>query len=206
MGASNSEQSKTNFYALKAKTSDQDPAAYFGHNTKQGDSWAITEKFNTFSGHLTDIKHSTYQYEGETKNKVEFTLKDADGTTNILSANFSNLTYSLLNSLAGCNPEKIEMNLSLGKAKVIDGKMGKQYPSIWVKNNGEEVKWKYEFAAIPKATDVKVGNKTVKDDTKVVEFWIKVINEIKPKLTAIGEVKTESQGEPILSQNDDLPF
>ena len=207
MGAHNSTQSQTSFFALKAKTSDSDPTAFFGKNSKVGGQWTITERFNSFNGNLIDIKHSTYEYEGQTKYKCELIMKDNDGTQNILSANYSNLLYSLLNSLASCEPEYIEMNLSLGKAKVIDGKEGKRFPSIWLKNNGEEIKWKYEVADQPKADKVKVGGKIVSDDTKVIDFWTEVIdNEIKPKLKGqIKELQIQKSHVPVASDSD-LPF
>jgi len=214
MGAHNSEGSMTNFYTLKAKSSDTDPTAFFGKNTKINGTWGISEKFNSFNGNLVDIKHSTYEYEGQTKHKAELTFKDKDGTKNVLSANYSNLLYSLLNSLASCEPEFIEMNLSLGKAKVIDGKAGKQFPSIWAKNNGEKIEWKYKFEDQPKGDKVKVGTQTVTDDSKVVEFWSKVIDtEIKPKLKAEAKNAEKQEAtaetfEPIADNSNDgsLPF
>lgn len=208
MGASNSEQSRTNYFSLKAKTSDTDPTPFFGKNTKTGNGWEITEKYDSMDGNLTDIEYSTYVYEGETKHKCKLILNDNDGTRNSVESNFNNLLYSLLNSLASCEPGFINMNLSLGKAKIIDGKEGKRYPSIWVKNNGEEVKWKYGAEQLPRPEKIKAGSKTVLDDTKVIEFWTKVIdNEIKPKLKAKPKDASVEAGEPIISPSHlDLPF
>jgi len=202
MGAHNSEQSKTNFYALKAKTSETDPTPFFGKNTKTGNGWEITEKFNSMDGNLIDIEHSSYEFEGETKHKCKLHLQDKDGTRNTIESNFNNLLYSLLNSLSSCDPGFISMNLSLGKAKIVDGKEGKRYPSIWVKNNGKEIKWKYDATQTPRPEKVKVKTKTVVDDSKVIEFWIKEISDIK---TNLGGKKNETPVN-IADVNDDLPF
>lgn len=207
MGAHNSEHSQMNFYNLKAKTSDTDPSPFFGKNTKTGNGWEITEKYDSMNGNLAGIEHSTYEYEGETKHKCKLILKDADGTKNSVESNFNNLLYSLLNSLANCEPGFIAMNLSLGKAKIIDGKEGKRYPSIWLKNNGEEVKWKYSADQLPRPEKIKAGSKTVLDDTKVIEFWKNVISEIKPKLKDKAKTVEAGNVEPIPSPHDqDLPF
>lgn len=204
MGAHNSENSKTNFYALKAKTSETDPTPFFGKNTKTGDGWKITETFNSFSGNLVKIEHSTYEHQGETKHKCKMTLKDGE-ETNTIESNFNNLLYSLLNALASSESlGNILMTLFLGKAKIIDGKEGKRYPSIWVKNNGVDLKWKYNFEETPKPKKVKVGGKTVADDSEVVEFWKNVIvTEINPNLNLKSEVKPSSNVSPVMDEKDD---
>ena len=217
MGATNTAENRTNFYSLKAKTSESDPTPFFGKNEKTNNGWEITEKFNAMDGYLTKIEHSSYEYQGETKTKLKMTLNDADGTINSLESNFNNLVYSLLNSLLGCeNIGFVAMNVWLGKSKIgADGKESKRYPSIGVKNNGIEAKWFYEFNKTPKPDKVKVGAKMVTDDSKVIEFWKKKIEEINGKLSAMpttASPQTNNGGEntpPNLDtnfDNDSLPF
>jgi len=180
MGAKKTERKNISFFALKAKTSDTDPTPYFGKSTKTGDKWVITEAFDAMDGHLTAIKHSTYTWEGQEKNKLEITLCDPDGAINVVGANFNSLTYTLLNLLA--SQEKIgRLDISVWLGRANDD--GKQFPAISVKNNGVQCKWKYPYETQPKPEKVKFKNKTVIDDTNVVEFWKTVLAEIREKIT-----------------------
>jgi hypothetical protein len=221
VGAKNNERSAINYFAMKAKTSDSDPTPFIGKSTKTGDKkWEITEKFNSIDGKLVAIRHLIYETEKTEgpKNKLELKLMDEDGTINMLSSNFNNLAYSLLNSLANCNPEKIDISVWLGKAREADGK---RFPAVGFKNNGAEVKWKHDWANQPHPEKVPFKGKTIVDDTEVIAFWIKVIDtEIAPKLTAWEEPKsaTTSTAPPtealeaaiipgaLLPPDDDLPF
>lgn len=186
MGAKKQKRNNINYFSLKAKTSDVDLTPIFSKSEKVGGKWTITEKFDAMDGQLTDIRSLNYEFEDEQKTKVELTLRDEDGSINIVGANFNGLTYTLLNCLANCDKiGKIDMAVWLGKAN----EQGKQYPSISVKNDPflvgdpEQCKWKYKYADLPKVEKVKVKNKIVTDDTALVEFFVKVINEeIKPKL------------------------
>lgn len=211
MGASITAEKRTNFYSLKAKTSEVDPTPFFGKNEKTNNGWEVTDKFNAMDGYLTKIEHSSYEHLGETKTKLKMTLNDADGTVNSLESNFNNLVYSLLNSLLGCeNINFIEMNVWLGKSKVgMDGKESKRYPSIAVKNNGVEAKWFLEYAKTPKPAKVTVGKKTVTDDSEVIEFWKKKIDEINGKLSAMpvsSTPQTNNSGENKTPPNLDTNF
>lgn len=216
MGAYNAESKKTVFFALKAKTSDTDPTPFFGRVTKVNDQWVVTDKFNAISGRLVKIEHSTYEFEQQTKHKVQLHLMDADGTENILGANFSYIVYSLLNSLAACEdplpvPENIDLRVYLGKAKVVDGKAGKQYPGISIKNNGLEIKWKWQWDNQPHPEVVEFKGKKIVDDENVINFWKNVIdNVIKPKLKS-PEPQPEQAAEsnPVFdggAGKDDMPF
>ncbi|KKQ95362.1 MAG: hypothetical protein UT21_C0006G0034 [Candidatus Woesebacteria bacterium GW2011_GWA1_39_11b] len=219
MAAYNADRKKLSFFALKAKTSDTDPSPYFGLNTNDGNGWKITDKFNSIKGHLVGIAHSTYEYEGQTKNKMELRLQDDDGAMNVVGANFSYLVYSLLNSLASIEkPDLIDMRVYLAKAKVSEGKTGKQFPGIVIKNNNQDVKWKYQYDELPKAEEIEFKGKKIYDDEKVIAFWKDVIeNQIKPKLRAPLdaaehiEAQSETEGTPppdVLAHTtpDDLPF
>lgn len=181
MGASNKSGSNKRFYTLKAKTSDKDPKPFIGLQVKQNDKWGIGETYNNLQGEIISLTHSSYEFEGETKNKFIMTLRDKEGDMQ-LEGNFNSLAYSLFNSLAGTNNlGDIEISVWLDK----EIREGKQYPKLGVKNNGGKTTWKYDWANdIPKPEKVKVGAKTVTDDSKVVEFWKKVVEEIGMKLNS----------------------
>lgn len=211
MGAKNSENSTTVFLSMKAKTSDTDPTPYIGVNVKEDGQWKIGSKFNAVDGVLHSIKCSEYEYENEVKNKCEITLLDDDGTRCVLSSNFNNLLYSVLNSLASDYvPGKIEINVWLGK----ENDQGKRYPSAGVKIDGEKLEWKYKPSELPKPKVVPVPGtrKTVTDDTNVIEFWKKVIDDISSRLSPPQEGPKSSKQSSVPAQeqaempNDDLPF
>jgi len=221
MGAYNDERSNRAYYSLKAKTSDTDPTPYIGKSEKQGDSWSIAHKYNAIVGWLFDIKHGTYEYEGQVKNKVELFFTDHDEKQFVLSANFNSLTYSLLNSLASCHnpgPGWVDINVWLGKAKVTNGVAGKQYPSVALKNNGQKVKWAYLIDEIPKATKETYKGNVIIDDSAVIKFWVHVIdNDIKPRLKpftptlepldeAVDAASDVKLPPAIGGGGDDLPF
>lgn len=193
---------------MKAKTSDSDPTPYIGKSTKTGDKkWEITEKFNSIDGKLIAIRHLTYENEKTEgiKNKIELKLQDEDGTINMLSSNFNNLAYGLINSLANCNPDKIDISVWLGKARESDDK---KFPSIGLKNNGEIVKWKYTWDQQPHPEKVPFKGKTIIDDTEVIAFWINVIDlEIAPKLKSweTQETPANKPEAPITEAVDAIP-
>ncbi len=136
MAAGNSNNSNATYYKLKAKSSDTDNTPYFGRNEKVNDVWTIVEKNTWVSGHLSDIKHETYDYEGAKKHKVAFTLIDPDGSKTIVEANYNNLTYGILNALASFSPQEIKIEVWLGQAKIENGREGKRYPSAAIKVEG----------------------------------------------------------------------
>jgi hypothetical protein len=183
MGAKMQDRNNVTYLKLKAKTSDSDPTPFFGKTEKKNDKWEVTEKYNSVDGHLKGIEYSSYEYEGETKWKVSMKLVDPDGTITQLESNFNGLIYGILNALRGCKPDLIEINVWLGKAKVINGKEGKRYASAGVLNNGEKIGWHVPYDQLPQPEKVSFKGKTVTDDTAVVEYWKNVIDsEIKPSL------------------------
>lgn len=179
MGAHKNEQSSNLYLKLKAKTSDTDPTPFFGKQEKQGNEYVITEKFNKVDGKIISLETDTYEYQGETKSKFKIILQDADGSKTYIEGNFNSLAYSIFNSLAGThNLNFIAIEVWLDK----EVKNGKQYAQCKVLNDGERTNWKYNWNDVPKPEKVKVGNKTVTDDTKVVEFWTKEAGGVAAKL------------------------
>lgn len=190
MGVKNSNQSMTTFVSLKAKTSDTDPSPYFGKNEKKGDAWEITEKFNSVDGHLRDIGYKSYEYEGQTKYKCVMKLVDPDGSVTQLETGFNNLLYGILNSMRGSKLDFIEIQVWLGKAKEVGAK---RYPSGKVLNNGTQLEWQVAHDQLPRPEKIKVKNTVVMDDSEVIEYWKKVIdNEIKPNLSKDPVVQERS--------------
>jgi len=202
MGAKNSQgENNITYLKLRAKTSDTDPTPFFGKNEKQGDHYAITEKFDSVDGHLVEITHESYEFEGDKKFKCKMKLRDEDGSITVLEANFNNLLYGIINALAGCTPDLIDLKVYLGKGK--DG--GKQYPGVVIKNNGEQIKWAYNWNDLPKAEKVPIGNtgKTYLDDSNVIKFWQGEIEKINSVLKK-EQPKTNTQQAPPPPSTEDV--
>ena len=208
MGAKTNSGSNKRFYSLKAKTSDSDPNPYIGRQEKGESGWQIAEKFNSIEGRLISIAHSSYEYQGEQKTKIIIGLDDGHEEMS-LEGNFNSLVYSIINSIAGTNNlGNIEINVWLSKEIV----NGKNYPKCAVKNDGEKTKWKYDWNNVPKAKNVKVGNKNYKDDSEVVEFWKKEIEGISARIkpnsadNAPPPAQYQSQNTGFEDEDSGLPF
>lgn len=203
MGAKNQTGTRKTFFSLKAKTSDSDPTPYIGRQEKGDAGWHIAEKFNAIEGRLVSIAHSSYEYQGEQKTKIIIGLDDGNEEMS-LEGNFNSLVYSILNSLAGTNNlGNIEINVWLSKELV----NGKNFPKCAVKNDGDKTTWKYDWNNVPKAKDVKVGNKTYKDDSDVVEFWKKEVEGIAARIKVAAPAETSqptNEPESVMQKDDDF--
>ncbi len=210
MGLDNKSGSTKKFLSLKAKTSDTDPTPFIGVNEKTGDTWGITQKYNSISGKLKSIAHDSYEYQGEQKTKIIMVIED--DVEYQLEANFNSLIYSILNSLAGTKDiGKIEISVWLDP-KLVDGK---KYAKAALKNNGEKTEWAYKWDEIPKAAKVQVGKKTVMDDSAVIDFWKAEIDKISDRLPKGVQSNEEATSEDLandlaasseLNKTDQLPF
>jgi hypothetical protein len=200
MGAKNTINSTATYLKLRSKTSDTDNTPFFGKQQKVNAKWEITERFNSVDGKLVSLTHDTYEYEGETKYKCVITLEDFDGTKTVVESNFNNVLYSILNSFANYEDGIIDINLWLSKEKE-----GKKYAQGGVNIGGNKLEWKYKFSDLPKAKEVKVGKKTVKDDSEVVEFWCKEIDKIAEKLKHKNVAENNNQEAPPPDKSD-LPW
>lgn len=178
MGAKNNEGTKMTFWKMDARTQDGRTPIFVKVEKVDG-SWRDTEKFNTLFGTVVDIEHKQYEFEGEMKHQAIIVLADKDGLRDKVQCGFNQCTYNLLNSLAGSDLSA-EMEMTI--ATKTDKDTGKVWPAIYVEFGGQKSTWKYDPKELPKSEKVKVGSKEYTDDTKVVEFFINVIAEIKPQL------------------------
>ena len=214
MGARNITNTAT-YFKLRAKTSDTDPAPYFGRQVKHGDKYEITEKYNAIDGILTEISCESYQFEGDTKWKCKMLLKDAvDSSSLRLESNFNNLLYGILNSFANTEDFGVTITVWLGKER----DNGKQYPGASVMSLGtsQKVGWKFGADEIPKPKQVPVPGtkKTILDDENVIAFWARVIVDINNRLRGTIQpvspfppnVMDGSLVPPAGDPHNDLPF
>lgn len=215
MPAYNTDTQNAEFWKLKIDKLTDTP--YFYRVEKKGDAWVETDAFTAMKGQLAEINFKNYTWEGKEKQSMVFTLIHETGVKMLVTTSFSNMSRSLLNSLAGCD--------SIG---VIDmqatrwGKKGaeKKYPTIFVQNNGQKTSWKYPMEQLPQIESIKnkKGETVSIDDTDANEFWkLEIQNNIIPKLHSPQEVKSKMKPQngaksktsemiPDNVDSQDLPF
>lgn len=185
----NRDQQQSEFWKLKINKETETP--YFYRVENKNDAWVETEACTGIKGQLSAINLKTYMWENKEKQSMEIVLIHETGVKMIVTTSFSNMSRSLLNSLAGCD--------SIG---VIDmqaarwGKKGedKKYPTLFVQNNGQKTQWKYQMNEIPAVESIKnkKGEVVSIDDTDANEFFKLIItNEILPKIHAPQQVQSE---------------
>lgn len=213
MGASNESSSgNKSFYKLRAKTSEKDPTPFIGKLKKEGEKWVVGETFKSFSGQLVSARWSTYQSEDGEKHKVTLEFSEV-GEISFIDSNFNNLTYAIINSLLSCESyDNVKFDVYLNKAK--EG-TDKRYAgaSVYCGSDPNYVKWYYQFADQPKAVEVMVGTKKVKDDSPVIKFWCDAIDKLNAKLGGAGQTTTvgkitpnEKATQTNQEEIQDLPF
>lgn len=216
MGGMNTEHIGATYWKLNAttKTEKGEPLKpVWIRQGKVGGEWKGVEEVNTIFGTIVGIEYYTYLYKGETKHAVKIKIKDSTGATDNISCGFNNVTYNILNTMAGSDLSK-EFQMKLWVREKDDDR----FASVSITVGGEKGTWMYKPEDQPKAKNVPVGNKTYKDDSLVIEFWRDVImQQLMPKLTA----ETIAQNEFMQNDNsvyrmgqddhetpsvDDLPF
>lgn len=132
MGEVTSQNSDVKFYKILLKEK-----IGIVRNEKVGDNYVMTDVWG-LEWQFVKIESGSYKgREWEDVELVKITLKDNDGEY-LLSTAWTNAARSIVNSLAG--EEK------LGKIKIsVYGtvKDGKTRPSVSVRNNGNQTKWKF---------------------------------------------------------------
>lgn len=219
MGATNKEGGNSEFYKLKEDKDDKSPnkgRLMFFKQEKINGVWASGSVYNTMVGNLKGLEVKTYMYEGKPKESLTMQFVDKDGVNCYVQVGLgSSVSSNLLNAFAG---EALlgEITIETGKPKEFNGKT---YPTIYVKNDGQNAKWKYnktddtwkQIPIIQSVTDDD-GN-TIKKGVKAnTEFWKKVIDDINKKLGTDMPNPNEKSSNPKPKENvdfdaeRDLPF
>ena len=128
--------------------------------------------YDYVEGILIDITHKPREFNGETIEYWYIDFLAEGGTIYSLSLHYSSgVAKSIFNALASAD--------KLGKIRIETYQSGGFTKAI-VYNDGERLSWKY--TDMPPIEEVKVGGKIVKDDTKRMEFFKKLTQEIKLKI------------------------
>lgn len=191
MGASNQGQNRT-FYKLKVEKETNIPI--FTKQKKENGVWVTDQTFNTISGFLKKVELGSYEWEGDTIDTLKFIFDDdEDNTAQFqVETGLNYLSRNILNTLAGATNIG-HVKISVYKSKGKDGRDG--FPSAYLEINKQKSGWKYKPEDVPKAKEVKVGGKTLKDTTDIDEFFKLLIPEINDKIVSEFEVTNEMKPE-----------
>lgn len=207
MGLKNTENEKTVYAKLYSKDPGTDNVnAFIGVSKKEGDSWVVTEKYDTLEGRIVGVSRDQFVYKDEEKQIMKLILRDDDGTRYQLEASFTMASYSLLNSLASVDFSKpVRIVVFTGTSQ----STGEPSPVVLVyQGPGKEdrLNWTYSWGSeIPKPSKVKVGKKEVRDDSATVEFFCDVLDALSErcKQEVSGDQGFESKGqEGAMSKED----
>lgn len=134
------------------------------------------EKFDRLIGTVVDISEREWEYKGEPMKSWNVKIVDGEEVY-ILSLSYSSgFTRGFFNSL---------VNADLKNPVLISCYVKNDYNNPSVSQGYDLVRWKYKD--MPKAETVKVGSKEVKDDSKAVEWMLKIVEEIRAQLPAPKE-------------------
>jgi hypothetical protein len=86
----------------------------------------------------------------------------------------------VINTLYGCKDlsKQIRIKLYVRRGE-------KDMPAVYIECGGERASWAFEPSQLPKPHRVTVGKKEVVDDTEVVEFYERLVNEIASRIKSI---------------------
>lgn len=175
----------------------------YNKNESSG-KWEVTNKFIHLEGLLVDVKVEEGEYEGQPISTLKFDFMDNEDPNTIMtvSTSFNNLSRGIINTLA--NQDKyglLTLKTYLKKAKEGD----KQYPSIYVTNDGEQMGWKTSFTDLPQIVKQKVGKKDVFDSTELDEELTSYIEKyIKPAIENSFYYEEYKNSTPSSSSSEEL--
>jgi hypothetical protein len=177
----------------------------------------LSNPSTTLTGFLKQVTPGSYEWEGKTVETIKFLFDDdTDQSVQLqLETNFSFLSRSILNSLAGCaGIGHVMIRLYLSK----ENDKGKRFPQAYVEVDGSKSAWKYQVSDYPKPESItnKKGEVVSFDDTETNAFFKNVINidintKIKSEFEAASKTENtaERKQEPVTYNEeikDDLPF
>lgn len=196
MGLSNSEQARTTYVKMFSKEPGTDNVnAFFGMSEKVEGKWQTTQRFDTLEGMLTGISTGEFTYNNDTKKTLKMVFTDASGERVQVESTFTFLAYNVINTLYGIQDfgKQIRFKLYVRRGD-------KDSPAVYIECGGERASWAFEPSQLPKAARVTVGKKEVIDDSEVVDFYERLVNEIAARLSKTPKPVTQEE-QPVKSDN-----
>lgn len=148
---------------------------YFEISKKEGGTWLVEDdkSITEVRGNLVKADVVEEEYKGEKYFRIKLMLRDGDESY-LVPFRLNIATRSLLNALSNLQSfDDVAISYYLSKAG---------FSTFSVNQSGERVSWKYELDEIPKADEVTLGKKKIKDYTKVDNFFIEVTRELSARL------------------------
>jgi hypothetical protein len=195
MGFSNTSTEQINYLKLNAKT-DETTSPSFNLIKKGNDGkWGTAESYDQVSGYIIGVSRKEGDWQGNPIYSVRIKfLDDSDNTSKFqVEATYNSLTYSILNALMSLKKDAPVRIRVYSRSSKTDDKM---YASAYVESNGARVDWHYQLVDIPKPETGYVGKKKVIDDSNVVEFYHKVVDQLTEIFGSATAPKGQEQSEP----------
>lgn len=131
--------------------------------------------YDFIEGYLVDITKRDREFKGETVVYWYFDIQTETGEIYSLSIHYSSgVAKSILNALGSAEV--------LGKIRIETYQSG-DFTKAIVYNNGERLSWKY--SELPPLEEIKVGDKLVKDDSKRMDLFNQMAQDIVNKINRI---------------------
>lgn len=131
--------------------------------------------YDYIEGYLVGINKVDREFKGEIVPYWYIELQDNKGEIYSLAIHYnSGVAKSIINSLGSVE--------TLGIVKIETYKKD-EFTKAVVYNNGERLNWK--FTELPPVETVKVGDKTVKDETKRMELFNNLASEISGRVSRV---------------------
>lgn len=132
--------------------------------------------YDFIEGYLVDITTKDRDFKGEPVKYWYIDITDRSGVAYSLALHYtSGVAKSLFNSLASATDFSQEIK--------IQPYLSGDFTKVVVTQKGERLSWKYP--ELPPVEEVKVGDKLVKDDSKRMELFTRIVEEIVTKVNTI---------------------
>lgn len=218
MGLTTTESAGLKFIRLKSPE-DEDPVFVLIEKNEATGKWEVAATHNTFIGRLESIETKETEYNDKKGMNVVTRWSDKEGDRYQIEVNFNTMICrSLLNNLASID--------QFGQINMVVKKNKKGYPSIYIKNDGDDVSWKYSMDEMPKPKEIKdpdTGEFVKWSRAEQNKFFLKVLEDISAKvsdqqITSAPPAQTSEQKQqdtaskqavldaPDHEGEDDLPF
>jgi hypothetical protein len=176
---------------------------HFVISRKVEDNWVEdSDTYKSISGDIIKIDISEYEWEGLPIKSVKLILKDNEANeAYALTLKGSVLGRDILNKILGLESlENVQIDLYTNK---------KGYATSSVKQNGELVKWKFDFVDLPKPIEIthpKTGVVISRDYSELDEIFFNGVKEFGEKFEIFGKAKSfkpssETAKEPTKSES-----
>lgn len=195
------------FFVLKIVDKDQDKkrvSPHFVVKAKENEQWVNVKHerpITNVKGDLIKVEVVEREFNGNPYKAIHIFLRDAKaGETYMLDVRINMATQGLFNSLFNLSAfSNVEVSVYTTE------KDDKKYTSVGVRQNGEQVKWKYGKDELPKVKKIPVKNKPdVIDSSDLDEFLEKELLNLGERLK--DHPKVDDVPEEEVEDTSDIEF